>query len=144
MLEAVKTRLETQVPELFGRVGLALDFARLRESGAAPTAGVTCFVLPSGVSGLPVETMGTGLFIQNIRQGVSVVTMLQSTDATGQRALGRIDGFLGDIRTAICGWSHGDTVGLFELQAERPIPGERGVLAFISDFRINDQLRITT
>ncbi len=143
MLKAVQTRLQTRVPELANRVDLAAEFARLRESGRGPVGGVACFVLPSGTTGLQA-TASAGLFVQDIRLGVSVVTMLQSTDANGKRALGRIDAFLSDIRTAICGWAPSETVGVFELASERPVPQERGTLAFLTDFRINDQLRITT
>ncbi|MGH1416897.1 MAG: phage tail terminator protein [Pelagimonas sp.] len=143
MLKAVQTRLESRVPELENRVDLAAEFARLRESGRGPVGGVACFVLPSGTTGLQARA-SSGLFVQDIRLGVSVVTMLQSTDATGQRALDRIDEFLKEIQRALCGWAPTDTVGVFELASERPVPQERGTLAFLTDFRINDQLRIPT
>lgn len=143
MLEAVKTRLEDRVPELQNRIGLAIDFAKLRESRKAPQGGVNCYVMPSGTSGLQAS-VSSGVFVQDIRRGVSVVTMLRSVDATGRRALGRVDEFLQDIQTALCGWSPAETVGVFELQAERPVGQEVGSLAFITDFRINDQLRIDT
>lgn len=104
---------------------------------------MACFVLPSGTTGLQASA-AAGLFVPDIRLGVFAVTMLQSTDATGRRALSRIGGFLKDIREAICGWTPSETVGVFELASERPVPQERGTLAFLTDFRINDQLRITT
>jgi len=141
MLAEVKTRLEAEVPALYGRVALAEDFTRLRASGRHPTGGVNAFVLPSGRAGLDAAA-SAGRFVQNIRVGVSVVTMLQSTDALGRGALTRVDAFLDDITAALCGWAPGDTVGVFELQSERPIPGDRGLLSFITDFRIADQLRI--
>lgn len=141
MLAAVQTRLQAQVPALNGRTFLAEDFLRIRASGQQPSGGVTAFVLPSGRTGLAAQA-SAGSFVQEVRVGVSVVTMIQSTDATGSRALTAIDTFLTDITTALCGWAPGDTVGVFELQSERPIPGDRGLMSFLTDFRITDQIRI--
>ncbi|PYG27843.1 hypothetical protein [Pelagimonas varians] len=61
---------------------------------------MACFVLPSGTTGLQASA-AAGLFVPDIRLGVFAMTMLQSTDATGRRALGRVDGFLKDIREAL-------------------------------------------
>lgn len=141
MLAAVRDRLDAQVPELSGRVRLAEDFAKLRANGQAPTGGVAAFVLPSGRTGLQASA-SSGAFVQGVRIGVSIVTMIQSGNAAGDRALARIDELLSDISHALCGWAPGDTVGVFELQSERPVPGERGLLSFLTDFRITDQLRV--
>ncbi|OWV43186.1 phage tail terminator protein [Mameliella alba] len=144
MLAEVKARLEAQVPELDGRVGLAAEFTAILKDGRVPSGGVNAYVLPGTTTGVPTQTMGAGLFVQPVRRGVSIATFVQSTDARGQRALGRLDDFLADIQTAICGWAPGDEVGVFELSAERPAPSQRGLMAFVTEFRINDQLRITT
>jgi hypothetical protein len=73
------------------------------------------------------------------------VTVVQSTDTTGERALGRIDDFLLDITRAIAGWTYAETTtGVFELVQERPLQTQRGLLGFMTDFRIDDRLRIDT
>lgn len=144
MLAEVQTRLEAQIPELADRVGLARDFASVLASGTAPRGGVNVYVLPGTTLGTPVEVTASGMFIQSVRRGVSIASVLQSNDARGQRALDRIDAFLTDIQTALCGWAPGNEVGVFELVAERPAPGQRGLFAYVTEFRINDQLRITT
>lgn len=145
MLSEVKQRLEDQVPELTGRVGRALDFQKVLASGRAPSGGVNVWVLPGTTQGQPVEVIGAGLFVQPVRRGVSVVTMIQSAEDTGARALDRIDDFIMDITRAIAGWTHDDTTtGVFELVQERPLQAPKGLMAFMTEFRINDQLRIPT
>lgn len=144
MLADIKTRLEARVVELDGRVGLAADFAAALKSGRAPRGGVNVYVLPGTTQGLPVEVTGAGMFVQMVRRGVTVASLLQSTDPRGIRALETIDAFLTDIQQAICGWAPGDEVGVFELVAERQAPAQNGLFAYITDFRITDQLRITT
>ncbi|WP_300535641.1 hypothetical protein [uncultured Mameliella sp.] len=144
MLADIKTRLEARVVELDGRVGLASDFASVLRGGTAPRGGVNAYILPGTTTGLPAATLGAGLFIQPVRRGVSIATFLQSTDPRGQRALDRLDDFLADIQQAICGWAPGDEVGVFELAVERPAPTQNGLMAFVTEFRITDQLRITT
>lgn len=144
MLAAVKARLEAQVPELADRVGLAADFAAALRSGAAPRGGINAYVLPGTTLGTPAQVAGPGLFVQEVRRGVTVATVLQSTDARGIRALERIDEFLADIQAALCGWAPGDQVGVFELVAERYAPAQQGLLAYVTEFRITDQLRIAS
>lgn len=144
MLPAVKTRLEEQVPELAGRVGLAVDFQRLLSTGKAPSGGLNAWVLPGTVQGRPGDS-ATGVFTQPLIRSASVVTMLQSTDPSGARALERLDDFLMDVARAIAGWTPDETTpGVFELAQERPLQAPRGLMGFMTDFRINDRLRIDT
>lgn len=143
MLEAVADRLEARVPELTGRTRRAADYARIAASGAAPSGGVNAFVLPATTSGAPSDAV-TGLYRQPIVKGVAVVLFLQSVDGTGANALDRLEDLLDGIVAAICGWAPGDQVGVFELARQQMAPSQKGLLAYITEFRIADQLRITT
>jgi hypothetical protein len=146
MLAEVGARLEARVPEFAGRVRSARDFAHVQASGAAPSGGVTVYVLPSVTQGIPTTASGlaVGLFRQAITRGVAVVTILQSTDPLGSRALDRIEGVLEDLHAALCGWAPEETTGVFELSREQMAPSQKGLLAYVTEFRIADQLRIST
>lgn len=144
MLAEVKQRLQDRIPELTGRIGLALDFQKVLSSGRMPTGGVNVWVLPGTVQGRGVSSI-TGSYSQPLLRGVSVVTMIQSSESTGARALDRIDDFLLDIARAIAGWTHDDnTTGLFEFVQERPLKAPAGLMAFMTDFRIMDHLEVST
>ncbi|MEQ5870244.1 hypothetical protein J4E08_10075 [Sagittula sp. NFXS13] len=142
LIDAVKTRLEARIPELAGEVGTAVDFTSLSRSGQALRGGVNVFVLPAGSKGLQA-TAGTGYFVQGVRRAVSIVSMLQSTDPKGRRALERLDGWLDDITQAVCGWAPDEVPGVFELLSERPVQAPAGVMAFMTDLQITDRLRTT-
>lgn len=144
MLAEVKTRLEAQVAALSDRVGLASDFAAALRSGRAPRGGVNVYVLPGTTLGVPAQVTGPGLFVQEVRRGVSVASILQSTDPRGLRALEEIDAFLASIQAALCGWAPGTETGVFELVSERQAPAQDGLFAYVTEFRIADQLRIST
>ncbi|WP_425072586.1 phage tail terminator protein [Sagittula sp. S175] len=141
MLDEVKARLEQRVPEC-GTIKTAVDWSSLMRSGTQPVGGVNTFLLPGDVVGGAAEA-ATGAFTQAIRDGVQVVTMLQSTDARGTRALERIEDHLKDLREAVAGWAPGDTVGVFTFVRQRFVPDTRGVLSVITEFAIDDQLRTT-
>lgn len=145
MLAEVEARLEATVPEFAGRVQTALDFAKVQASGVAPSGGVTVYVLPASTQGIATSASGlsAGLFRQAITRGVAVVTVLQSTDPLGARALDRIEGVLEDLKAAICGWAPEETTGVFELGREQMAPTQKGLLAYVTEFRIADQLRIS-
>ncbi len=142
MLAAVEARLEAQVPELTNRVRKAKDFASLIASGRTPASPLVAYVVPTGLQGQPAQ-LATGYFAQPVVRGVSVILMLQSA-SEGQRALERLDAFLEDVYAAICGWAPGDEVGVFEIARAAVVPSGTGVLNYQIDFRINDQLRIST
>ncbi|MBP0483943.1 phage tail terminator protein [Sagittula salina] len=141
MLNEVKARLEARCPEC-GEIRLAAEWSRLMKSGRQPNGGVTTFLLPGDAIGGKAE-LATGAFVQDIRDSVTVVTMLQSVDARGQRALDRITEHLGDIRAALAGWAPGETVGVFEFTRQRFVPETSGVMSVVTEFSITDQLRTT-
>lgn len=141
MLDAFRERLQIQVPELKGRVETASEFVALQKAGARPSGDVAAFVLPSGLTGGTSQIL-TGVFRQEVRRGVSLVLMFQSTGALGRQILKRLDGFGDEVFLAICGWTPDDTTGVFELQSARIVPSENGLLSYLIDFRINDQLRV--
>ncbi len=141
-IDAVTERLETRVVELRYRVQPASEFARLQQSGAAPTAGLAAFVLPAGIQGRDAPT-ATGLFTQNIRRAISVVLLVQSTDAAGRRALDGLEDLVFKVIEAIAGWAPAETIGPFQLSSARIVPTSRGMIGYLIDFFIPDQLRIT-
>lgn len=137
--EAIKARIEARVPELEGRVDFALEFVKVMDSKKPVSRGAQAFVLPAGTVGGKANAM-VGEFSQSIRRGISIVTMLMATDQ-GARAMARLPAFLDDIKSAICGWSPAGTVGVFVLGNEQILRATDGVLAFLTEFHVNDELR---
>lgn len=143
MFDATKTRLETRVPDLAGRVQGAADYSKARRSGRSPGSGLSAFLLPLALLGGKAEA-ATGLFLQDYAESLGVVLVLSSVDRHGTRALDRLDGFLHDVIAAFAGWSpDADTVGVYELTSGRLIDAEGGALTYEIIFSITDQLRVT-
>ncbi|WP_299370428.1 hypothetical protein [uncultured Tateyamaria sp.] len=143
MLQACRDRLEDQLPQADGRTGLLADFQRLRSGVSTMSGGVEFFVLPQGVSGQPAN-LATGFFRQPVTRQIAVVTLVRANDGTGEKALEGIEETLDAIHAAFCGWAPDDELGVFELAQERPFDNGTGFVAFMTTFRINDQLRFAS
>lgn len=143
MLEAMTERLEAHVPRLEKRVSTATDFSRLKARGVAPSGGLNAYLIPSGIQAGASDLMA-GAFRQELRRGVTLVLLMLASDPVGTQALDDIPGLLDECLQAICGWAPGEQSGVFELASARFATAEKGLISYLIDFRINDQLRVTT
>ncbi|MCT4554632.1 MAG: hypothetical protein N4A53_08095 [Pelagimonas sp.] len=142
MFDQVSERLEARVPELAGRVKGALDFVEALSKGTQSIGGVTCYVIPGGLSALQAQN-AVGPFTQPIRRNLTLVLMLTSGDQNGVAALKRLNtGLLDDVLQSVMGWAPDDMVGVFSLMGGRVVPDTTGFLAYLIDFQIEDQLRV--
>lgn len=143
MLDAVQARLQTQIPDLAGRVQDAADFTEMLKRGGAPAATPAAFVIPAAMIGRQPAS-ATGLFIQDYTESISVVLVFSSTDPRASRAFKRLRPFIADVIEAIAGWTPGGTVGVFQLARGAVLGVGEGRLTYQLDFSIFDQLRIST
>jgi hypothetical protein len=142
MFDQVAERLEARVPELAGRVKGALDLVELRDRGTAAIGGVTCFVIPGGLAGREPQN-AAGPFTQSIRRNLTLVLVMKSGDRNGAEALKRLNkGLLDDVLKSVLGWAPDDMVGVFSLMGGKVVPGSGGVLSYMIEFQIEDQLRV--
>lgn len=141
MIGEIITRIETQVPELSGRVDGGRAFVDLIRSRKAPAQSVAAYVFPSGIQGGRADA-ATGVYSQMLTHRTSVVIFVQSFDRTGAAALDKIDQFLMRIVRAVAGWAPGDEVGVHKFERGQLIESGAGRLSYQLDFSIDDQLRI--
>lgn len=141
-IEPVRARIETLVPMLAGRLGNAAGFAQVVERNQIPQITPAGFVMFSGMIGRQADVV-TGLFRQSFDETISVVLMDRvAADPLGDKALTDISPMVGDVITAVCGWSPDDAIGVFELRQAELVGAKGGALVFQIDFSLNDQLRI--
>ena len=143
MIEAVTTRLGTQVPDLANRIDGAAEFSRLMKSGKLPAGGVRAYVLPLGLRGGAADA-ATGMFSQIVTRSIGILLLTQSVDGAGERALARLSPLIDEIVHAIAGWAPNDESGVFTLRKADLILSGNGLLSYQIEFAIDDQLRILT
>ncbi|MGV8987649.1 MAG: phage tail terminator protein [Cypionkella sp.] len=132
------SRLKDRVPDLGGRVQGAADLLRLMSSGADPQITPVAFVVPSGISGGAHSGM-IGAYVQPIERLFSVVLTLR-TDASGLRALERVDALIDAIIAALAGWDIGLT-SLFVFKRCQPIRSASGSLSYEISFAVTDRIK---
>lgn len=141
MIEAVKSRLEAQVPELAHRVEGAAQFAALMKSNALPQHTPAAHVLPLGLQGGRADAMA-GAFTQELQEAIGVILTLRSQSQTGDKALDPVNTLVRAIIAALAGWAPNDETGVFRLLRGNLISMSAGTIVYQLDFTITDQLRI--
>lgn len=141
MIDAVITRLKTEVNAFSNRVEGAADFAGLMKRNALPQKTPAAHVLPLGLAGGQVDAVA-GLFRQNFKETVSVMLTIRTNTRTGAKALADVRTLIFDIITAIAGWAPSDEIGVFALSRGHLVNMSAGTLVYQLDFTITDQLRI--
>ena len=109
----------------------------------APPAGVTAFIVPSGLRGGSASA-SSNTFVQNIEEVVSVVLIMGHADRTGGKALPRLDECIDQVLAAICGWAPDGCVGVFRLTRAATFDFQPTRVAYQIEFAVEDQLRIIT
>lgn len=143
-LDAVKDRIDANVPALAGRVEGAAELSALVKSGNLPQQMPAAYVLPLGLRGGAADA-ATGIFAQIYDDTTSVVIVEEAAgDATGAIALPTIDALVWSIIETICGWAPGDEVGVFRLVRGQLVSLSAGAVIYQLDFAIQDQLRISS
>lgn len=142
MLAEVKTRLETRVPKLAGRIDGAAEFDRLVTSKQAPAAPMSAFLVPTGLQGQAPD-VAAGIYRQPVRESFAVILVFRTNSATGDRALSEIRDRVMDVVHALCGWAPTGQPGGFQLLRAALLTFQRGTAFYQIDLAINDQLRIT-
>lgn len=141
-LADVQARLEAEVELLAGRIDGAARFGQLMETGQAPQNTPAAFVLPGPITGGKAEAM-TGLTVQEIREGVSVVLFVRTTDdVRGERGVAGLTPIARAVAEAIVGWAPEDATGVFTLDRAELVGSSAGTLVYELTFAIDDQLRI--
>ncbi len=140
--EPIIARLEETVGAL-SRVAGAADLAALLQAPPQAASGAQAHVVLTGLFGGAVET-GAGTFVQSVDRGLAVyLTFAAHGDRLGTRAQPSIDETVAAVIAAIAGWAPDDaTVGVFRLVRGQLQSIDRGVIVWVIEFAIADQLRI--
>ncbi len=149
LADQVKTRLESEVSDLAGRVEHALELAELVRREALPQARQAAFVVPGGLRPGGGES-AAGAFTQDIDEVVTIVLVLQSAgDVTGAKAAPRLDALVWSVIGALAGWAPEDAdgeialyVGDFRLLRAQLVSLVSGAAIYQVEFAIALQLRI--
>lgn len=143
-LDALRARIEQQVPALAGNLGNAAEFARLVDKGQLPQWRMGGFILPGGLTGGQVRS-ATAAFIQDIEQTIAVVlTCRVASDPSGEKALDEITPLVRQVVMGVVGWAPDGVPGVFSLVRGELVGSQASALIFQIDFTIFDQLRKTT
>lgn len=142
MIDAVITRLRTQVPDLGNRVEGALSLADMLASGRLPE-NTNAIVLPAGLAGKSAD-VATGLYRQHFDETIGVLLLARVHDQTGRRALTQMRPLIMAVIEAVAGWTPGDELGVFQLRRAGIASMSKGNLIYQIEFTISDQLRIMT
>ena len=134
-------RLKDRVPDLGARVFGAAEFANLTTSGKLPQTTPAAHVITSGIAGGKHHPQ-LGSYIQTVDRLYSVILTLRSQDASGARALPKIDGLIADIIAALAGWDIDGRHGVFILRRAELLRTTEGMFVYQISFSITDQLRI--
>lgn len=140
--DLIIARLKDRVPDLGTRVNGAAELANLTASGKLPQVTPAAHVIATGIAG-GKHVAQLGSFVQTVDRLFSVILTLRSQDASGARALARIDGLISDIITALAGWDIDGRLGVFIFRRAVLLQTQDGVFAYEISFSIADQLRIT-
>lgn len=141
-LDEVRARIEAKVPALIGRLGPAVEFARLIERNQLPQVTPAGYVLLAGLSGGQAQS-ATGMFIQDFAERVSIVLVDRvAGDALGAGAMDETAPLVRDVIAAVLGWGPDDAPGVFVLEQAETVGVKDGALVFQIDITLQDQVRI--
>jgi hypothetical protein len=139
----IKTRIESNVPTLAGRLEEVADLAALIAAGALPQRSPAGYVIPLGFNGRPPAD-AAGLFIQSLDKSVGLVLVVQAPgDPKARRALATIDDLEADVLNAVCGFVPAGAIGELHATRGRLVSVDAGTVFYQIDFAIQSQLRIT-
>lgn len=139
--DLIIARLKDRAPGLGQRVFGAAEFARLTANAEFPQVTPAAHVVSTGIAGDRHQAQ-LGFFVQHITRLFSVILTLRSQDASGARALTKIDALVTEIIEALAGWELGDRLGVIILRRAALMHSMDGVFAYEISFSIADQLRI--
>ena len=140
-LDALRTRIEAQVPSLAGNLGNAGQFTQLIERNQLPQWRRGGFILPGSLIGGPVRSAATA-FIQDFDETITVVLVCRvAADPLGDKGLDEITPLVRDVVMAVVGWGPADAPGVFSLVKGELVGSQDGALIFQLDFTLSDQLR---
>jgi hypothetical protein len=136
---AVIDRLDSEVPDLSGRLMRAADFAGLLARNALPQVTPAAAVLPLGMRGGPVVA-SLATFRQVVTRRVAVVLVLRAPDQPGSRAGGDIEALAEAVLAALSGWTPDDTTpGVLRLEAAELRSLAGGTLIYDLSFALDDR-----
>lgn len=143
LLDAVIDRLDAQVPNLSRRVQGAAELAALIRDGKLPAQTPASYVLPLGFRAREADA-AAGLFTQILADQVAVVLVVRvASDATGEKAFGKIDALVEQVLAALAGWEPEDnSFGVLTPTAGDLISLVAGAVMFQVTFSLQRQLRI--
>lgn len=142
-LDALRTRIEDQVPALVGNLGNAAQFTLLVDKGQLPQWRIGGFILPGGLIGGQVRS-ATAVFIQDVQETIAVVLVCRvASDPTGEKALDEITPLVVDVVMGVIGWAPEGVPGVFSLVKGELVGSQGNALIFQLDFALLDQLRKT-
>lgn len=141
-VDLIIQRLKARVPDLGNRVAGAVEFAALTATGARPQVTPTAHVIPTGISGKPMQPQ-VGLYIQSIERQFSIILSLRATDASASRSLNPASDLIETIIAALAGWELGSRIGVMIFRRATLVDASKGALSYELSFSLSDQLRIT-
>lgn len=140
MIEAVKTRLIDQVPELKRRVEGALSLVDMVRNGTFPQ-GARAVVVPNGMRSKK-PTSATGMFTQPTVQTLSVVLLLNAQNATDRALIDKADVLIDAVISTLAGWVPGGKGHPIALVSGDTLSLADGRFVYELKFSIETQLRI--
>ncbi len=140
-IDALRARIEEQVPSLVGNLGNATQFAQLVDKGQLPQWRMGGFILPGGLIGGQVRS-ATAAFIQDFQETIAIVLVCRvASDPLGERALDEITPLVRDVVMGVIGWAPEGVPGVYSLVKAELVGSQGGALIFQIDFTLFDQLR---
>lgn len=140
-LAPIIARLKARVTDLGDRVEDVGALAALTATGGVPGATPIAHVVPTTILG-GKHLAHTGSYVQAVERQFSVILTLRTQDASGRRALPRLEQLIDTIIAALAGWDIDDLVGVVVFRRSAPIGADRGAFTYELQFSIADQLRI--
>ena len=142
-------RIEAEVGALAGRTRGAADLSELVATKQWPQSPAAAFVLPLGLRARDEGEAATGYFLQMLDEAFAIVLVVRAQgDATGARAVPRIDELVAALVAAIAGWGPDDAGsgpeavgGVFRVSAGNLLSAEGGMVLYQLDFVIQTQVR---
>lgn len=139
-LAPVVARLKAEAPA-FRHVGTAADLAAAAQPGAV-RASPTAAVLLLGIATLEVRE-GSGPLRQLLEPTVGVIVGVTLAGAQGERGLQAIEEPVDQVRDALFGWEHPNSIRAFHLANEgiEDFDPKTGVLLYRLDFAARTRIQ---
>lgn len=142
LTDNLTARIEAEVSDLRDRTKGAADLSELIAKKQWPQSPVAAFVLPLGLRARDEGKAGSGFFLQMLDEAFAVVLVVRvQGDATGARAVPRIDALVAALVAAIAGWGPDTAIGVFRVSAGNLLSAEGGMVLYQLDFVIQTQVR---